>query len=361
MARLFVTPRELDFISDITKELTKDVSGQKIYYYRVREEHTKTHDIYEESQNKVFDQPIEVDARVEYLPEEIRTNRFGSEKFYTLNVFVHERDMIDRNLEIRMGDYFSYGEIFFEITSAIAEVTMFGQIEHLVGMKIVGKQARMGLIDMQPLGPTNQRYTDDNNSDQKTFVQQRGFSNNGEKYTNDSRALASSGKLDSPLSTPLDVSNEIYDFGSGFYSESIVIDSCEQESSGNLGSTGGSSIPRWFRNEYYGIAGQLTYSDERGQIVPATQIFINIEENVINTNADIIPTQHNSFDIGADDTRIANVYATDTHTGDLHLKNDRGHWQIIEEENYLSIINRKNNKRYKFVLEYIDDVDDDHK
>ena len=30
MARLFITPRELDFISDINKEIVKDVIGQKV-------------------------------------------------------------------------------------------------------------------------------------------------------------------------------------------------------------------------------------------------------------------------------------------------------------------------------------------
>ena len=47
MARLFITPREIDYISDLTKEITKDVIGQKIYYYRVREDLTQVHDIYE--------------------------------------------------------------------------------------------------------------------------------------------------------------------------------------------------------------------------------------------------------------------------------------------------------------------------
>ena len=62
MARLFITPREIDYISDITKEITKDVIGQKIYYYRVREDATRVHDVYEEAMDKVFDPPLEVDA-----------------------------------------------------------------------------------------------------------------------------------------------------------------------------------------------------------------------------------------------------------------------------------------------------------
>jgi hypothetical protein len=66
MARLFITPREVDLISDITKEIMKDVVGQKIYYYRVREEYSEVHDVYEESPEKVFDPPIEIDALIEW-------------------------------------------------------------------------------------------------------------------------------------------------------------------------------------------------------------------------------------------------------------------------------------------------------
>ena len=49
MARLFITPREIDFISDLTKEVTKDVIGQKIFYYKIREDLTNVHDVYEEA------------------------------------------------------------------------------------------------------------------------------------------------------------------------------------------------------------------------------------------------------------------------------------------------------------------------
>ena len=41
-------------------------------------------------------------------------------------------------------------------------------------------------------------------------------------------------------------------------------------------------------------------------------------------------------------------------TADLVLNNDRGHYTIVEEEDYLSIKNEKNGKMYKFVLEEID-------
>ena len=48
------------------------------------------------------------------------------------------------------------------------------------------------------------------------------------------------------------------------------------------------------------------------------------------------------------------VVAGTIETADLVLNNDRGHYLIVEEEDYLSIKNEKTGKLYKFVLEEID-------
>ena len=220
MARLFITPREIDFISDVAKEIIKDVSGQKVYYYRVREDLTDIHDVYEEAPNKVFDPPVEIEARIEYLPEEVRTNEFGHEEFYSINVFFHERDLLDRDIEVRAGDYFSYGDTFFEITSAIVETNAFGQIEHSIGTKVVGKQARIGQIDKPALGPTSESYSD-SDAVQDTFVQQRGQETNRLGETGDKRQLQEDGKLDKPLSAPAEVSpkGDSSGISSSFYDE----------------------------------------------------------------------------------------------------------------------------------------------
>jgi hypothetical protein len=62
----------------------------------------------------------------------------------------------------------------------------------------------------------------------------------------------------------------------------------------------------------------------------------------------IIPKTTNAYDLGTATLRWRNMY-----TGDLHLKNERGDWTVIEEEDYLTITNNKSGKRYKFVLEEI--------
>ena len=222
MSRLFLSPREIDFINDINKEVIKDVVGQKIYYYAVRTELTNVHDVYEEAPEKVFDIPIEIEARVEYEPESIHTNRFGAEGVYGINVYLHSRDLLDRNIEVRLGDYFSYDATFFEIIQLQVESTIYGQIEHAMGIKLLGKQARMGQINLTPHGPTDESYTDPG-AVQETFVQQRGFEENRLGKTGDTRALQENGTLEKPISGPAEVSpraDEPARIKSSFYDES---------------------------------------------------------------------------------------------------------------------------------------------
>lgn len=62
--------------------------------------------------------------------------------------------------------------------------------------------------------------------------------------------------------------------------------------------------------------------------------------------SNLVPTSNYAYDLGSVDLRWKNIY-----TGDLHLKNDRGNWTIVEESEFLTITNNLNGKRYKFVLE----------
>jgi hypothetical protein len=75
-----------------------------------------------------------------------------------------------------------------------------------------------------------------------------------------------------------------------------------------------------------------------------------------NGRAGFFPAQDRStqeFDLGGPQKRWANIY-----TGDLHLRNDRGDYTLIEEENFLSIRFNKTGKRYKFLLEPVPELDE---
>lgn len=71
-----------------------------------------------------------------------------------------------------------------------------------------------------------------------------------------------------------------------------------------------------------------------------------------NTNhrGDIVPETDVAFNLGTASRRWANIY-----TGDLHLKNERGDWTIIEEEEYLTIRQNGTGKMFKILMEEIKD------
>jgi hypothetical protein len=69
--------------------------------------------------------------------------------------------------------------------------------------------------------------------------------------------------------------------------------------------------------------------------------------------SDIIPDGNRTRNLGSNSARFANVY-----TGDLHLKNERGDYTLIEEEECLTIRFNKTGKRYKFLLEPAPEYDE---
>ena len=195
MARLFITQREINFISDITKEIVKDVVGQKIYYYPVSETKTKSHEVYDEALQKIFDNPVIVDVLVNSeFQTETKINKFGIDSQFTLEVYIQHRDMIEKGINPAIGDYFSFGAIFYEITEYKYMRTIYGQAENIDGVSLI----------------------------QDTFVQQRGYATdeNGNE-TGDVRDLVKNGVLDEPLTGPKEVSpkGDATGAGSSFYDE----------------------------------------------------------------------------------------------------------------------------------------------
>lgn len=222
MARLFITPRELNFISDITKELIKDVVGQRVYYYPISEIKTKTHGVYNEALKKVYDNPIALDALVDNnFQNDTKIDKFGVDAQFKIEVYVQHRDLVDKGINVAIGDFFSFSDVFYEITERVFMRNIYGMPEHKDGVKLVGVKAREGLFSAPVLGPTDIRYTDPD-AIQETFVQQRGESHDvlGQP-TGDKRDLIDNGVLEKPLTGPKEVSEkgDPESVGSAFYDE----------------------------------------------------------------------------------------------------------------------------------------------
>jgi hypothetical protein len=71
------------------------------------------------------------------------------------------------------------------------------------------------------------------------------------------------------------------------------------------------------------------------------------DETVVVKKA-ILPNTDATIDLGSPTQRFANMY-----TGDLHLKNDRGDWTVIEEKDYLSLHNNATGKTFRLVMEEV--------
>jgi hypothetical protein len=67
----------------------------------------------------------------------------------------------------------------------------------------------------------------------------------------------------------------------------------------------------------------------------------------------LFPSADVTYDLGSTALRWQNIY-----TGDLHLRNERGDYTLIEEEDFLSIRFNKTGKRYKFLLEPVPELDE---
>ena len=85
-------------------------------------------------------------------------------------------------------------------------------------------------------------------------------------------------------------------------------------------------------------------ADGSGNIVAESNITFNGSQ--LSVTGTILPGSDNTYDLGSPSFRFANIY-----TGDLHLQNERGHWQVIEEADALTVINRLTDVRYKILME----------
>lgn len=222
MSRLFITPRELNFISDITKELVKDVVGQRIYYYAINEIKTLTHEVYNEAVRKVFDNPIIIDCLIDSnFQTDTKIDQFGIDPHFKLEVFIQYRDLVDKGITLSIGDFFSFSDVFYEVTERHFMRNIYGMPEHKDGVKLVGIKARDTQFKALTLGPTDIARPEAD-AVQTTFHQQRGQAVNAEGPTGDVRDLQNPNILDKPISGAKEVSprgDKEHSGSSAFYDE----------------------------------------------------------------------------------------------------------------------------------------------
>lgn len=156
MARLYLGNREFDFFSDITKEFMKDMVGHAIYYFPINSEKSDKNKLYGESLEKVFDNPIYLEAAIEFRGDDNFTQAEGAglDKRTSIIAYLHKRDMDERNVLPKNGDFLQFGGINFEVKKVTNPKIIYGHINDFLHYVLECDQARKGNFNMPEVYPT---------------------------------------------------------------------------------------------------------------------------------------------------------------------------------------------------------------
>lgn len=144
MSFKFVTNREIEFINTIAKELIQHVVGQTVTYYAISLEKSKTSSLYNEATRKVWNTPIQIDALVNYDNPNVKSSLGIQDSQYTLEVYFHNQELLERNVAPKDGDFIEFGQVFFEITSVVQPQLIFGQVNNKIMTKCICVPSREG-------------------------------------------------------------------------------------------------------------------------------------------------------------------------------------------------------------------------
>jgi hypothetical protein len=83
--------------------------------------------------------------------------------------------------------------------------------------------------------------------------------------------------------------------------------------------------------------GNVDLGDAAGDTISANGSF----------DTNLMPSTNGTLDMGDDDNRWGDIYATNMYTGDLHMKNERGDWTLFEESDHIRIRNNATGQEFK--------------
>ena len=144
MARKFVTTRELSLIDSWDRELVQGTVQQEIILWAISEEESSVHDVYDEAVVKSYRQPVRINARVQFSQEATRTGGGTLDSNYSLEVYCHAQELLERNVEPREGDFVEFGQVMFEISSVTRPQMAFGQPNKKLMVKLTCVATREG-------------------------------------------------------------------------------------------------------------------------------------------------------------------------------------------------------------------------
>ena len=138
---------------------------------------TNVDQIYEEAIEKIFNNPIKLDALVGQVERENSFDKFGIyQTSGKVEAFVQSRDLIDKNISLNIGDFFVYGQYTYEILNVVEVNNIFGQEDYSLSYVVTGNMVSSTQFDINVF---NKLWSDakdfKDKLGNKTFEQQRGI------------------------------------------------------------------------------------------------------------------------------------------------------------------------------------------
>lgn len=144
MGRKFVSRKEIAFVNTINKELIQAVIGQEVHYYAILLDKTQKNDLYNEAVTKVYANPVKCNALVMYENTSDVIGSLPPDSKFNLDVYFHTKELEERNVLPKMGDFVQFGEIVYEILQVTRPQIIWGLIEQKIMTKCVCGPARQG-------------------------------------------------------------------------------------------------------------------------------------------------------------------------------------------------------------------------
>lgn len=144
---IFRSRKDIAFVKRIAREVIEKVIGEKITYYPISKKYSGQDSLYGESKTKVFDPPVELYCLVEWGEQEIKTNQFGQDIVYNINVYILEEYLNQIELKPIEGDMVDYDDRKFEILKIEEPTQIFAKAGQPLGRKLTCRSIRKSSFD----------------------------------------------------------------------------------------------------------------------------------------------------------------------------------------------------------------------
>lgn len=128
---LFISDKEILFFNQINNDLLKNVTSQKIYYFKIDNDLSTIHKLYGERLNIVYKTPIRLWARVDYTSPETTVSLGQITEDQNVLIHLNKKDAEEKlgitNHRDHIGHYIAFEDKFYEILNGVSPQLVSGQ------------------------------------------------------------------------------------------------------------------------------------------------------------------------------------------------------------------------------------------